>query len=79
MLAPHERAQIRQRIDELAKLIRRKPHVDMSGIVKELRAIKRLNTVKHFRGPVALFARCDTWLRRAQRAQRAQARKGAHR
>jgi hypothetical protein len=71
MLAPDQRIQIRERIDALAKRIRKPNGADMAAVVTELEGIMQLNIGQHC-GPLALFDRCAKWLMRARARHREQ-------
>jgi hypothetical protein len=71
MLSPDQQAQIRKRIAEASKLIRKYPYPvvppvgEIDSVTTELHDIMRLNIDQHF-GPIKLFDRCNKWLTRAQ-------------
>jgi hypothetical protein len=74
MLSGDQQAQIRSRITELSKLIRKYPYPvappagEIDSVVAELNGVMRLNIDQHF-GPLKLFDRCLKWLRQAEVVQ----------
>jgi hypothetical protein len=70
MLSPDQQANVRARIADLSKRLRKYPYPvvapesEIAAIVSELHDIMRLNMNEHY-GPVALFDRAAKWLNRA--------------